>query len=33
VKTRLGDYADDEAFAFVPALPLGGSEDAGNVER
>jgi hypothetical protein len=32
-KKRLGDYRDDECFYFVPALALGGSEDAKSVER
>jgi hypothetical protein len=33
VKARLGDYADDEAYTFVPALALGGSEAAESVQR
>ena len=33
VKARLGDYGDDEAYAFVPALPLGGAERADLVRR
>jgi hypothetical protein len=33
VKARLGDYGDDEAYAFVPALGLGGGEKAEGVER
>jgi hypothetical protein len=33
VKPRLGDYGDDEAYAFVPALGLGGGEKAAGVER
>jgi len=32
-KERVGDYADDECFMFVPALALGGSEDAQSVQR
>ena len=33
VKARVGDYADDECFCFVPALAFGGSDDASSVER
>jgi hypothetical protein len=33
VKARLGDFADDEAYSFVPALALGGKEDAASVQR
>jgi hypothetical protein len=32
-RTRLGELADDELYAFVPALALGGSEDAASLER
>jgi hypothetical protein len=32
-KKRLGDYGEDECFFFVPALALGGSEDAASVDR
>lgn len=32
-KTLLGDFADDEAYTFVPALPLGGSETADCIQR
>ena len=33
VKASLGDFADDEVYAFEPVLPKGGSEDADYVER
>jgi hypothetical protein len=33
VKAQRGDYADDEAYTFVPALRLGGSESAASVQR
>jgi hypothetical protein len=33
VHDRLGTHADDETYAFVPALGLGGSEDASSVQR
>jgi hypothetical protein len=33
VKSLLGEPTDDEAYAFVPALALGGSEDETQVER
>jgi hypothetical protein len=33
VRQRLGDYADGECFCFVPALSLGGSDDAASVQR
>lgn len=33
VQARLGAPGDDEVYAFVPALALGGSETAGTVER
>ena len=32
-KARLGDWDQHECFAFVPALALGGSEQAASVER
>jgi hypothetical protein len=32
-KPRIGDFADDECFGFVPALAIGGSGDAESVER
>jgi hypothetical protein len=32
-RARLGDYGDDEAYSFVPALAMGGSEDPACVER
>ncbi|MBL8923444.1 MAG: DUF1851 domain-containing protein [Myxococcaceae bacterium] len=33
VKRRLGACKPNECYAFVPALALGGSEDAGSVQR
>ena len=33
VKASLGDFADDEVYAFEPTLPMGGTEDADYVER
>jgi hypothetical protein len=33
VKATLGDFADDEVYAFEPMLPRGGCEDADSVER
>jgi hypothetical protein len=33
VKARLGDYGDDEAYAFAPVLALGGRESADSVQR
>jgi hypothetical protein len=33
VKASLGDFANDEVYAFVPMLPMGGSETADSVER
>lgn len=32
-KARIGDWDQHECFAFVPALALGGSEQAASVER
>jgi hypothetical protein len=32
-RKRIGDYSDEQCFYFVPALALGGSEDAGSVDR
>lgn len=33
VKERLGEWGADECYCFVPALALGGSEEAPSVER
>lgn len=33
VKARLGEWAPDECYCFVPALALGGSEQAASVDR
>lgn len=33
VRPRLGDPNDDECYAFLPALALGGSEDPASVRR
>ena len=32
-KVRVGDWDRHECFGFVPALALGGSEQAASVER
>lgn len=32
-RERVGDYADDECFMFVPALAMGGAEEAASVQR